>query len=55
MRGVPADRLVVVVKLLLGAVGVERRGRLVRGDVYVVNRCSREELRGLAEVDREAV
>jgi hypothetical protein len=28
--GGPADRLVVVVKLLLGAVGVERRGRAMR-------------------------
>ena len=31
MRRVLADRLVVVVKLLLGAVGVERRSRIVRG------------------------
>ena len=31
MRGVLADRFVVVVILLLGAVGVERRGRIVRG------------------------
>jgi hypothetical protein len=31
MRSVPADRFVVVVKLLLGAVGAERRGRIVRG------------------------
>jgi RNA-directed DNA polymerase len=31
MRGVQADRLVVVMKLLLGAVGAERRGRVIRG------------------------
>jgi hypothetical protein len=30
MRDRLADRLVVAVKLLLGAVGVERRGRAVR-------------------------
>lgn len=30
MRGRPADGLVVVVKFLLGAVGVERRGPVVR-------------------------
>jgi len=30
MRGVPADRFVVAMKLLLDAVGVERRGRVVR-------------------------
>jgi hypothetical protein len=29
--GVLADRLVVAVKLLLDAVGVERRGRVIRG------------------------
>lgn len=31
MRSVLADRFVVAMKLLLGAVGVERRGRIVRG------------------------
>ena len=31
MRGTPADRFVVAVKPLLGAVGVERRGRVIRG------------------------
>ena len=31
MRSVLADRFVVAVRLLLGAVGVERRGRIVRG------------------------
>jgi len=31
MRGVLADRLVVAVKYLLGAVGTERRGRVIRG------------------------
>jgi hypothetical protein len=31
MRDVLADRPVVAKKLLLGAVGVERRGRIVRG------------------------
>jgi hypothetical protein len=30
LRGRLADRFVIVVKLLLGAVGVERRGRAVR-------------------------
>jgi len=31
MRGVLADRFVVAMRLLLGAVGVEQRGRIVRG------------------------
>jgi hypothetical protein len=31
MRSVLADRFVVAVIFLLGAVGVERRGRIVRG------------------------
>ncbi len=31
--GTPADRFVVAVNLLLGAVGVERRGRVIRGFV----------------------
>jgi hypothetical protein len=34
MRGALADRLVVAVKPLLDAVGVERRGRVVR-DAFV--------------------
>jgi hypothetical protein len=50
MRGALADRLVVVVRLLLGAVGVERRGRVICGCVRSVNRRVREELRGRAEV-----
>jgi hypothetical protein len=37
IRGVLADRLVVAVKPLLGAVGVERRGRVVCGVVRSVN------------------
>jgi hypothetical protein len=37
MRDVLADRLVVVVKPLLGAVGVERRGRIVCGSSCLVN------------------
>jgi hypothetical protein len=51
----PADRLVVAVKLLLGAVGVERRGRVIRGCVRLVNRGAREELHGPAEAVRKAV
>jgi hypothetical protein len=35
--GAPADRLVVAQKLLLGAVGVERRGRVICSCVRSVN------------------
>jgi hypothetical protein len=35
---VPADRLVVARKFLLGAVGAERRGRVICGGVRSVNR-----------------
>ena len=38
IRGALADRLVVAMKLLLGAVGVERRGRVICGVVRLVNR-----------------
>ena len=38
MRVVPADRLVVAAKLLLDAVGVEPRGRVIRGCVRWINR-----------------
>jgi hypothetical protein len=55
MRGAPADRFVVAVKLLLGAVGAERRGRVIRSSCQSVNRCSREELGGQAEAVRQAV
>jgi len=42
---VSADRFVVVVKLLLGAVGVERRDRIVRGSFV---RSTRSSLGGAA-------
>jgi hypothetical protein len=38
MRGVLADWLVVAVKLLLDAVGVEPRGRVLCGCVRSINR-----------------
>jgi len=44
MQDTQADQRVVAMKLLLGAVGVERRGWVVRSSVHVVNRSSREEL-----------
>ena len=53
--GASTDRLVVAVKSLLGAVGAERRGRVIRSCVCPVNRSCREELRGQAEAVRETV
>jgi hypothetical protein len=38
MRGALADRLVVAVKFLLDAVGVEPRGRVICGCVCPINR-----------------
>ena len=38
IRGALADRFVVAVKPLLGAVGVEPRGRVIWGVVCLVNR-----------------
>jgi hypothetical protein len=52
---VSADRFVVVVKLLLGAVGVERRGRIVRGLFVRSTSSVWEELRERAEVACQAV
>ena len=50
----PADRLAVAVKPLLGAVGVEPRGRVICGGVRSINRkrVFREELGGQAEAVR---
>jgi hypothetical protein len=45
MRGVLADRFVVAVNLLLGAVGAEQRGRIVRGSFV---RSTRSSLGGAA-------
>ena len=49
-----ADRPVVAVKPLLGAVGVEPRGRVICGGVRSINRerVFREELGGQAEAVR---
>jgi len=56
IRGALADRLVVAMKPVLGAVGVERRGRVVCGVVRSVNQSVFwEELDGRAEVVRKAV
>ena len=53
----PADRPVVAQKPLLGAVGVEPRGRVICGGVRSINRelCSWEESHGCAEAVRQAV
>jgi hypothetical protein len=53
----PADRLVVAQKPLLGAVGVEPRGRVICGGVRSINRERgfREESHGCAEAVRQAV
>jgi hypothetical protein len=51
-----ADLLVVAAKSLLDAVGMEPRGRVIRGIVYLINRAlTREESRGQAEVARQVV
>ena len=48
MRGALADRLVVAVKPLLDAVGVEPRGRVIWGWVRWINRTSVREESGWA-------
>jgi len=55
MRGAPADRFVVAVKPLLGAVGVERRDRVIRGLFTWSTGVFREEPDGRAETVRQAV
>jgi hypothetical protein len=51
-----ADLLVVAAKFLLDAVGMEPRGRVIRGFVYLINRAmTREESCGQAEVAWQVV
>jgi hypothetical protein len=53
--GAPADWLVVVGKLLLDTVGVERRGQVIRGLFVRSTGFLREESRERAESSRQAV
>ena len=57
MRGALADRLVVAVKLLLDAVGVEPRGQVICGCVRSINRAFGfgRSLDGRAEIVRQVV
>jgi hypothetical protein len=53
--GALADWLVVVVKFLLGAVGAERRGRIICGWFVESTGFSREEPSERVEVTRQVV
>jgi hypothetical protein len=55
LRDAQADRPVVAVRLLLDAVGAERRDRLIRGSRIRSTGKALEESRGRAETGRQAI